>query len=582
MSKANGKENRRAGLNRREFITGVSAGVVAGSLIGAVACTTPAQAKTEPPQGAPELKNLKPKTMLIQGKYVFPNKMVNRAYQVIDNGAVYIEDGQIKDVGKTEDLKKKYKPELVLGSDEFLVMPGFCNAHHHADGFTYFQSGIVDDALEFWLKGYWYKINGLKPTVDMKTSALYSYIRNIKTGVTAVIQNDWHMGQDKYVEAAQEVGIRAAFALGIVDMPGRLTYAPDDEFFDSLPKELQDKAKAIPPWPEGKGDGEDWIVANSFKPVMEQYLKEYHQPDGRIKIFYGPMGPPWCSKPLIQYIVEGMKEHKTGAQTHLLETKYQKAYMLKKHKMSMVEFIKEIGFLSPSVSYAHGVWLSEKDIKMMADAGATVVHNPGSNLRLQSGIAPVNVMVKNGVNVALGMDGLPLQDDEDMFAEMRLAKVLQQVPDIDETPLKVGDIMQMATVNGFKGAFMANNIGCLEPGYRADVILVKLDHIVGIGMHPNNSIVDAVHYRGRGQDVDTVVIDGEVVMHGRKMTKVDEAEVEKKIRADMSKPPEKLLDKKSQEKYDALRSLRAQYTAFYRKYEEGMPLTPFYTYNSKT
>ncbi|OHB76914.1 MAG: hypothetical protein A2Z34_00995 [Planctomycetes bacterium RBG_16_59_8] len=251
---------------------------------------------------------------------------------------------------------------------------------------------------------------------------------------------------------------------------------------------------------------------------------------------------------------------------------------MKALKKSPVEYLKEIGLLTPKLSCAHCVWVTEKDMDLLAEGGATVVTNPSSNLRLQSGIAPVNAMVGKKINVALGMDGLTMADDDDMFAEMRLLKRIQHTPGSDRPTLKYEDVIRMATVNGAKGVYLDDKLGALEPGWSADMILVDLDAVRGIFMPESFDIVEAVVCRAKGEHVRTTIIEGEIVMHERKITNVNKKEVEDQLRAAAEKP----FERKSLKRRRIMDKLRPHYQKYYDDMTKGLKDEPYDTRNSRT
>lgn len=560
-----------AHVNRRDFLKTVSAGVAVGAVGGAMAGGE--NALFASPRQENGLKDPNPKSLLVRGKYVITNRTEN----VVKDGAVYAEGGKIVEVGAYEELKKKYKPELELGSDEFIVMPGLVNAHHHAHGITYLQSGAPDDYLEWWLKCYWWSKLAKDEKVPEDLSALYSYIRNLENGVTCVVQNDWYMGQDSHIALAKKLGIRVAYAMAVVNAPGRFTYAPDKEFLATLPEDLRDEAEDVPPWPELlDGSEEEKFVKNGYVNDFKSWLANHHK--GRIKIMFGPFGVQWVSKALLETIKGFMKESGVGLHTHLLETRYQKGYALKALGKSPVEYLKDLGLLTPKLSCAHGVWLTEKEMDMIAEAGTTIVTNPSSNLRLQSGIAPVTAMTNKKINVALGMDGLTMADDDDMFAEMRLCKRLQHLPGADAPVLKSADVIRMATVNGAKGVYLDDKLGILDKGFSADIILVDLKAVKGIYMPEEFDIVEAVVCRAKGGHVRTAIVEGEVLMHDRKLLKVNKQEVEDKLRAAVEKP----FERKSAKRRKVMEKLRPHYKKFYDEMVKNLKDEPYDARNSRT
>jgi len=224
-----------------------------------------------------------------------------------------------------------------------------------------------------------------------------------------------------------------------------------------------------------------------------------------------------------------------GLHIHLQETVYQKMYGLRHFGKTPLAHLHDLGFLGPEVSCAHGVWLTEGDLELLADTATCVCHNPSSNLRLKSGVAPLNTMLDKGVVVALGIDEAGINDDNDILQEMRLAQKLHRVPGLASRSPSSHQMLHMATVNGAQATFFADQIGTLEVGKRADLLLVNLESITEPYLDPDIDIVDALLYRGRGLDVDTVLVDGEVLLRNRQFTKVDKAAVWAELKSQLAR-----------------------------------------------
>ena len=243
----------------------------------------------------------------------------------------------------------------------------------------------------------------------------------IEAGVTTCLHYNSSRGPAQYendlrdrIKAYREAGIRVSFGLDIRNR-NHVVYG-DEEFLATLPPTLRERAREKLAQPR-TADPEDY-----FRLVSELDDEMRNDPEGRIKLFLTPAGPQWCTEDLLQAIRRIADERHLGIQIHVLETKYQRAYFLRTYGKSAVEWLDELGFLSPQVSLAHGVWLSEHDIGLVARRGSAVVHNPSSNLRLKSGIAPLAFLHRAGIQLALGLDSSTLNDDMDMLQEMRLSR----------------------------------------------------------------------------------------------------------------------------------------------------------------
>jgi len=220
--------------------------------------------------------------------------------------------------------------------------------------------------------------------------------------------------------------------------------------------------------------------------------------------------------------------------------------------------------------------MAHEDIALMAATGTNVCHNASSNLRLQSGIAPLGRLLAAGIKIALGSDEAGINDDKDLLQEMRLVLKLHRVPGIELTPPTAHQVLQMATANGAYASWFGDRIGTLEPGKRADMVLLDLRHIEEPYLDPEVSIVDAVIHRGRSIDVETVIVDGEVILRDRQLTRVDKADLLKELKKALDRPlrPDEL----------ERRELSRRLEPYLRRFYQGtMPhqATPHTAYNAR-
>jgi cytosine/adenosine deaminase-related metal-dependent hydrolase len=237
-------------------------------------------------------------------------------------------------------------------------------------------------------------------------------------------------------------------------------------------------------------------------------------------IMLGPSSPMNCSDGLLREVVKVCEQFDLGIHTHLLETRLQSWAARKLHKKGLCAHLEEIGFLSSRVSAAHGVWLDDVEMDILARSGASVVHNPASNLKLGSGIAPIAKLTARGVNIALGTDGGDTSDTYCIFEQMKLAAFLSRLVTEDSQEwITALDALKMGTVNGAQAVpAWRGKIGLIKPGYRADIVLLK----PGLRLRPLRDIVHQLVFCESGQSVDTVLVDGKVVLESGRLVGVDE------------------------------------------------------------
>ncbi|MCE2456378.1 MAG: amidohydrolase family protein [Dehalococcoidia bacterium] len=464
---------------------------------------------------------------LVRGRHVVCRVTGRSTAETVDYGAVAVDNGAVVEVGPFDDLRGKYPDAEVLGSNRQAVIPGLINAHHHV-GLTPFQLGVLDEPLERWIIARW-AIRDVDPYLD----TLWCAIQMIESGITTVQHN--HMaarlppGVELY-DAASEIlngyedsGMRVAFSLSTRDQ-NHLVYEDDARFLSTLPSELAERARAQ-------------IAARPVE--LEEYLSgcgELHarRQGPRTNIFVSPHNVHWCSDEMLVAISDFARRHQTGFHIHLHETIYQRMYGSRHWNGTPLSHLSELGVLGPEVSCAHGVWLSESDIDVLSETNTAICTNPSSNLRLKSGIAPVNRLLESEVMVALGIDEAGMNDDNDILQEMRIAQKIHREPGVDAPYPTSHEILELATTNGAKVTFF-DDVGTIEPGKRADLVVLNLDRIEDPYLHPDTDIVDAILYRGKGLDVDTVMVDGEVLLRSGEFVKVDKSEVRARLQESLAR-----------------------------------------------
>ncbi len=466
-------------------------------------------------------------TSIIRGRYLV-TRAGDDSSQVISDGALYQRDGVIEEVGQYSVIREKHQADVEIGGDQFLVIPGLVNSHHHGKGITGFQLGSLDDQLEYWIINSWGH-KGRDPYLD----TAYSCMNLVRSGTTTVMFNHTPsvaetLDEDcrRILEGIRSVGVRAAYST-YLENQYRIVAEEDQSFLSRLPSELAGRLKKHLSTTHISDDE----YLDSFSGMHEEW------DDGaKMRIFLAPANAHWVSDEMLQRMKEYASRFNTGIHIHLVENVYEKLIGIKRFGETPMQHLEKLGFLGTEVSLAHGVWLTDGDIELAAGHGVSVCHNPSSNLRLKSGIAPVPVMLAKGVNVGIGTDGYSINDDEDLLQEMRLAHMLHNPPGAASPSLTSHQMLKMTTVNGAKTTLFPD-IGALEKGMKADVVLVRLDRLTEPYLDPNASIVDALVYRGRAQDVDTVIIDGEVVLRDGRFVNIDEEDVKARLKASLERPP---------------------------------------------
>ena len=474
---------------------------------------------------------------LIRGRYVICEAGSEPGgSRVITDGAVLQRDGVIEAVGTYDELRDRQADEVV-GGPGFLVMPGLTNSHHHGRGVSTFQMGTVDGCLETWIVEGW----GRRP-VDWHLITLYTAIQMIKSGTTSVMYNHPRTPPEGLLDECGEVlsgfgaaGMRTAFSVYYRGQ-NRVVYQDDEAFLSSLPADLATGVRNY----VAATDMTESDYFSFFDSLREAHGLEAS--GGMVSVLLSPSNAQWASDDFFLRTKELSTRYGAAVHMHLVESWYQKEYGIRTWGKTPVAHLADLGFLGSELSCAHSVWLTEEDIELLADSGATVCHNPSSNLRLKNGIAPVNAMLAGGVNVAMGTDSTAINDDDDMLQEMRLAAKLHRQPGLERPALDSHQALRLATANAARPTGFDGRIGALEPGRYADMVLLDWDamtapYFEGTGDAVQDA-VNAVLYRGKSTHVDTVVINGEVVLRGGRFVKADEELVTSELRDQLSRPIE--------------------------------------------
>lgn len=414
----------------------------------------------------------------------------NKKRQKIKNGAILIKDDKIKAIGKTKDLERKYQGQVkkVIEAKNKVVMPGLINAHTHL-AMTLLRGYADDLPLEQWWLKKIYPIESKFTKEDVYLGSLLGGLEMIKSGTTCFV--DFYYFEDEVAKAAKILGIRANLGVGILDFK---TFA-----FKNIAEVLKEAIKII------KKYKNDELIKISLAPHMLQTasLKTYKT----------------CKKLTNKY---GLL-----LQTHLAETEKEIKYCLKKYGESPAELLIKNKVLDENSLVAHACYLTDKEIKLLAKNKVKIAHCPISNMKLASGIMPLSKLLKAGAVVSLGTDGACSNNSLDMFEEMKVTALLHKFSNKNPTAADAQTVLDMATINGAKALGMGNQIGSLEVDKKADLIILDFNqpHLM-----PVYNTISHLVYAAKGSDVETVIINGRIVMENRKILTVDEGKILTEIR----------------------------------------------------
>jgi 5-methylthioadenosine/S-adenosylhomocysteine deaminase len=428
---------------------------------------------------------------------------LNSSKPVLEGQQILIHEGTIAQMGKRIDAHALSIMKRIDCS-QMIVMPGLVNAHSHLTEIL--QKSFRDNVrMEIW-RGYramTEDLANLKPE-EIGTAAELACSEMLKNGVTAVVD---HFSTRPGLSVDKMEAILAAFEK--TGIRGMLVPSLRDQDFIRLATRAPSRSNAAK-----KRSPEPW------KEEVLAVLARLRRAPVLSGIMLGPSSPMNCSDGLLREVVKVAEQFDLGIHTHLLETRLQSWAARKLYKKSLCAHLADIGFLSSRLSTAHSIWLDEREMDLLASSGASVVHNPASNLKLGSGIAPVAKLKIRGVNVALGTDGGDTSDSYSIFEQMRLAAFLSRIVAEDpESWITALDALKMGTVNGTQAIpAWRGKIGMIKPGYRADLVLLR----PSLRLRPLRDIVHQLVFCEAGQSVDTVLIDGKVVVESGRLIGVDE------------------------------------------------------------
>jgi 5-methylthioadenosine/S-adenosylhomocysteine deaminase len=429
---------------------------------------------------------------------------------VLHGQQILIDQGIIADIGNRVKIRNSAVTKRMDCSGK-IVMPGLINTHSHLTEIL--QRSFRDNVrMEIW-KGYRARTEEMAdPTaVEIGIAAELACAEMLKSGVTAVVDHfSTRPGlsvpkMKAIISAFEKTGIRGVLAPSLSD---------------------QDLLRILT---VESGNGKT-LSQNTDLSWKEQILEilDYLRTSCRTSgLILGPSSPFNCSDFLLREIVRFAAKHDLGIHTHLLETRLQRWAAGKLYRRGLGERLRRLGFLSSRLSAAHCVWLNDKEIDLMASSHASAVHNPASNLKLGSGIAPVVALKKRGVNVALGTDGGDTSDSYSIFEQMRLAAFLSRVAtERAEDWVTSSEALRMGTLNGAEAIpLWRGKIGKIKKGYRADLLILK-PHL---RLRPLRNIVSQLIFCEGGHSVDTVLVDGRVVVRGGRLTRVREETLVSKV-----------------------------------------------------
>jgi len=427
---------------------------------------------------------------------------MDSAKRVIEDGAVAVRGDEIIAIGKRDEIAGRYDAARTIDAHGRIVMPGLINSHAHA-AMSLFR-GIADDlSLDDWLRKYIFPAEARNVTPDFVAwGTRLGILEMLRGGITEYA--DMYYFEDDVARVTKEAGMRGVLGETIIDFP-----APDNKTLDAAFTYTQ---KYLDHW-----KGNPLIVAA-----------------------VAPHSIYTCSEKTLQDSAALARKNGAPILIHIAEAPFELEESRAKHGLTPVAYLGKIGLLGPDVLGAHCIWTNTADIATLAHYGVGCSHNPSSNMKTAAGVMPVIEMRAAGVAVGLATDGAASNNSQDLFEEMDLAPKLQKISHMDPRALPAQQVVEMATIDGARALHLEKQIGSLEAGKKADLIIVDVSAPHATPMY---SVYSEIVFALKATDVRTVVIAGRVVMDERKMLTLNEDEIlqkakeyQKKILASLAAP----------------------------------------------
>ncbi|MFL5586207.1 MAG: amidohydrolase [Ktedonobacteraceae bacterium] len=429
---------------------------------------------------------------------------MNPTRDIITNGAVAVTGNRIVAVGKSDALRQQYHEDDVIDVQGRLILPGLIDTHVHLAQ-ALIRSCADDMSLIQWLCERVWVLQGNFTEDDGYVSARLCIAEMLKSGTTTFLESmlAHRYGFNGIARAVDESGIRACLAGIVMDIG---TYAT--------------QSNAMHP---GMIESRE----TSLLGVLDMHSKWEGAANERIHVWFGPRTPGGVTSELYREMSELARQRNMGITMHLAEVEADKIFLKEKYDLSPVYYAESVGLLGPRTVLVHMVWLTSEDIDKLSATGTHVSHNPSSNSKLASGVCKVPQMLASGVNVALGCDGGPSNNDYDLIREMKLAALIHKAVSLDPLIVPAETVLEMATINGARALGLEHEIGSLEVGKKADLVVIDLNRLhTTPSMNPLSTLV----YAATGGEVDMVVVDGQTVVEQGQLLTMDEEEVMEQAR----------------------------------------------------
>jgi len=411
---------------------------------------------------------------------------VDQKHRVIQDGAITITGDTISGVYSSDEIPQELVAGMVIQADGKVILPGLINAHSHL-AMTLFRGFVEDLVLQQWLERVWKYEFSVLDDKAVKAGSKLALVEMIKNGITCAHDMYWHFEQT--MEAAEEFGFRLLSGPPITGLGDQAF----DEMFAQARKTLA------------------WLDSLEFVyPIIQAHST-------------------YTTTPKMMHTVREFKEeYEITFTTHASENQAEVETVLEQYQQTPIHLLASYDLLDESTLLAHCVVLDDEEIELLAETGTHVVHCPESNLKIGSGIAPIAAMLEKGINVCIGTDGAASNNDLDILGELKTAALLQKGSNRNPELLTTKQALEMGTINGAKAYRLENDLGSLEKGKKADLVIMNFDkpHLTPV----HNPAANLIYSSGKS-DVETVFINGKLQLENGRLTAIDEEQIMAEVRS---------------------------------------------------
>lgn len=407
----------------------------------------------------------------------------NSTRAILRNTSVRIEGATITEIGPDSSSQA----DQTIDCQGKIVLPGLINTHTHL-AMTLFRGYADDLRLKEWLESRIWPLEINLTGEACYYGALLGCLEMIATGTTMFV--DMYYFMEDVARAVVEAGLRSYLSYGVAGSEG-----------SALEKKSKENTKSF-----------------------VKFVKELNDP--HVQLAIGPHAPYTCSPELLMWAKETAENEGAILTTHLAETRSEQAQFQKQHGMREAEYLEKLGFLCSNLLAAHCVWLTRSEVNLLAKRGVRVSHCPVSNMKLASGgVAPVPEMLESGVMVSIGTDGASSNNSLDMFESMKTCALLHKAHRWDASVLPAQQVLDLSTIEGARALGMADEVGSIEAGKQADLIVIDARAPNMVPLHGAGTVISDLVYSAKGANVDTTIVAGKILMKGREFQTLAESEI---------------------------------------------------------